>query len=213
MNRLFSPLALLGVLVAAPMAALADTAVVGFDDISPGLYAQNFASGGFRFSPNCHADIVNDPSEPGGNRMGYDTAGCGQPQFTNPNPLSPNPIGANVYVDYFGASFSLLSFSHIGSPGYVLSSKGGRFDFTIGTVDPIVYSPFGSEWQDVQWVEFGGNCSGAPCIRLDDLTFNVAAPVPEPEALAMMALGFGLVAYAAGNSNRRRRGRTGTQAH
>jgi hypothetical protein len=203
MSRMLSSVVLSGLLSAASIGASASTAVAGFDDLASGLYAENFVSGGIRFSPRCHADIVDQ--QPGGNRMGYDTAGCGQPTLTNPNPLSPNPIDANVYADYFGASFSFLSFSHIGSPGYVLSSKGGRFDFGGQSPDPVVHLLSGSAWQDVQWIEFGGRCSGAPCILLDDVTFGIATPVPEPEALAMMALGFGLVVAATGRPRRRRR--------
>ena len=66
MRRLLRSIALLCVPGLMSVSALAQTSVVTFDDLAKDAYAENFVSGGFRFSPRCHADIVDREGVPGG---------------------------------------------------------------------------------------------------------------------------------------------------
>lgn len=187
------------------MADPAPTVVVGFDEVDPGSYPMNRTLDGFRFSPRCHMDIGHLVWENPETMMGFDTAGCSTPGFFNAESLSGSSIGlyeSSVYIDYFGASFSFLSFDMWTGPGvYVTSSKGGYYFASNYTQQPQTFSLNGSQWKDVEWIEFVGGCPGSPCIPLDNLTF-VASPAPEANSFSMAAFGLLLVGAA---SYRRRR--------
>lgn len=179
------------VLSIASSVAGASVLVVNFDEIPQGTYFENLTSHGVRISPHCHVDIF-PPSDAGDNIMGYDTSGCSGGNFNEDfiGPAGTND--ANVYVDYFGYQFDFLSFVREGFEGFARSSKGGFVEFGAfkpGSTTPSLVELKGTEWAGVEWIEFGGMCPGAPCIRLDDLTLRVPTPGTLPLiAIATVAL-------------------------
>lgn len=157
-----------------------------------GSLVANYFEDGFRISPNCHLDFPTVPST-GSPGMGWDRAGCsnGNPDFTGSSGL---PFGAVVRIDHFGDAFSLLGFHVEGYPFIVVSSTGASFSLGGQFVSPTDVSIAGTDWQDVQWIEFRyvGSDPGVPVIQVDDIRLSVSISEPPVWMLLSVLLMLGI---------------------
>lgn len=200
---------LAGLLAAGAQWAVASETVLTLSGLTPGEHFENVTSEGVRFSPSCHVDVI-EPGSSWGNpqtALGWDISGCllgsSNPDYLG-SPPGPDSDAATLYMDMFGAAFTLTSFMNSGMFATIVSSKGGEVHYPSGGLGAgVQVSLTGDAWTDVTWVEFRAACPGAPCTRLSELTF---ATVPTPGSLPLAALAIGALAFT---SRPRRQGRNG----
>ena len=121
-----------------------------------------------------------------GNALGFD------PSYpTNPDYLGTGTTGDSVYIDHDGDTFTLLQLTYTSNRlAVVRSSKGGVLE--LGPVDHyLTVTVAGAQWEDVQWFEVSGNCSGYPCTLMDDFVISLT-----PTSSTCSLLLFGAIAAA-----------------
>jgi hypothetical protein len=186
-------LTITGAIVAAllsPSRSDAGTVVIDFES-NPELWdtwvADNLTLNGIRFSPVNHIDIVDaihwsdrtNPAPPN-YAMGWDSPEIVQPNYLGPTTCAVLESCAPLYIDAFGARFTLESFRMKGAGLGVRSSKGGVLLIDFGESYGAEYMTYlfnGPEWQDLDWIVMEATDCGAPCTQVDDLIFSVV-PIP-----------------------------------
>lgn len=190
--------AVLAVLIGGP--TFASILTLDFDDLTPGGYRSNIDYRGFRFSPNCHIDIVpNGPPSSFNNTqwLGFDSNTCGR-EF-NADFLGPETYrfgaaperfpGSAVWVDYHSQPFSLLSL-YVNSRNWALESSNGGFfkaPFELNPPDRV-FEFNGPEWSNVEWLLFYMGDLGAPN-GFDQMIVRVRN-VSEPDSMTLWVLAF-----------------------
>jgi hypothetical protein len=184
-----------------PVSAKANTVTVDFESIAVlGLVADNLATQGFSFSPNCHYDVMGGPSAATGYWLGYDASGCntGGPPRSNPNYLGPSDLRypdnqvPNIYITEEGGSlFSLLGITNTRSAWRIESSRGGLFTpgELIGGI-PESFTFTGVQWENLSWLLVSGGRGGEP-VGFDNVIFdlpNGSVPIPSGLSLGIFAL-------------------------
>lgn len=188
------------VILVSSLPASAGLITMDFDDA--GLGGTSYVNtnwAGFRISPKCHTHIMSlgeyPPSATHGNALGFDGSGC-LTGYVNPEYIGTelgvgDLPGPPVVIDYSGRGFSLESFLHNRTGGFIVSSKGGRIDFDVTTYPPywITETLSGPQWTGIRWIAVGGNDYGAPGYLFDEFVFRVSEP--STLALTLVAL-FGI---------------------
>jgi len=190
----------LAILAASFAVSLAHAAPVVIDFTAQAgtpYFATNTMIGGARFSPVCAVVVNTDQLWGNGSYLSVDAANnCGQfSAGDNPNYLGDPNIFADLFIDFFGQPFSLLSLASV-VPFYntmyfeLRSSKGGYFkqEGATGT-----FNFEGPEWADVAWItlyDYGGdgfhNKHGWDNFLFDTSAF--AFRIPEPATLILFGV-------------------------
>jgi hypothetical protein len=188
---------LLGALLAAiALPANAALITLDFNNLTPGYFAEDLNLQGFRLSPNCHYDAIPSGGYSGSAWLGFDTSGCSgslfNPDYVGPPPTLPNT--ARLYVDLYGAEFSLVSVYDV-IPFYeIYSSKGGHV--ALGTSRDRgcrTLACEGDEWTGIQWLLFDSPGSPGQADGFDHLVLDIPVKVPEPGTLLLLTASLGLV--------------------
>lgn len=190
---------LLGSATAAPL-------TIDFDELALGGESnRNFESGGFRFSPDCHVDIVANRLAMTSTGIGWDSSGCGTLNNADYLGAGTGITGGVLYIDNAGSPFSLLSIREMAYDSYpratagtFYSSKGGVL--SLNTPAGVTYGSLwdynfvGDAWTNVDWI-VATNGGGGPQFFLDSITFDTGT-VPEPNALLLVLMAGGLLVMA-----------------
>jgi hypothetical protein len=203
-------LALATAALAFGLPSIAAPTTVGFTEFQAagftrGAITDNVEAGGYRFSPECHMDLIvggpaGFPAFADGAGIGWDISGCGT--MYNEKYLGvPSGLigGGRLYIDRGGNAFDLVSFiaqstDAAGSETLFTSSKGGSQRVNLSYDGFTDFSFSGDLWQGVTWV-MATNGGGGPSWWMDSITF---ATVPEPLTISLV-----LVAVAGATTARR----------
>jgi hypothetical protein len=196
----------------------AATLTFDFENVPAGDHRSNLLYQGFRFSPNCHYDLLG----PGGTLrgyqesswMGFDGSACYQEDGYNRSFLGPEiyrvgttpgggpPLMPVLFIDFQGKPFDLQSIWFNTPYLELLTSNLGYFAHRFPLPNPnlpVDFSLRGREFQDLQWILLRNpGDAGAP-FGFDNLVVRVDAndlPEPGSAGLACTALGLLLAAGA-----------------
>ena len=197
--------------------AQAGTITIGFESgpyaipvppFGPNSGTNNFSTDHFVFSPGCHFDWLaqygSGQAAPYGHWLGFDSSGCGGPPSIGYNtdylgPAGSAPKTPTLFVQHeSGALFTIesLVFAAISTDAgglQVRSSKGGFYQ-TSGIDGMFTARSFsGSQWSDIEWLEFTSFAPGVP-LGFDNLVLSSTA-IPEPGSIGLvLAAALGLIA-------------------